>query len=399
MKRVLLLVGLILITLAIWFSPSGLLFWQNCKLDGKFGEWGGGVCLRDSKGDGVSGQDFKAIYWKTNINDHRLFFMVERYSANRDNTSFLGRIYFDVNDNGSYQDRWDKYAQITYQPDREDSGKVVVKLYTIVGKPLSSFSGRWGEGFRDGGSRFEFAIPMNDLDVYPAQSVRFYLSGISDGNDRLPNQGDNQWAPFPGSLKSRPGIAVAFLIWLGITAFFYRQRIWLFYYIWGAVGLSCLLILLFRGSFVEYQLERLTSLILYYLLNYLHILTYIFDKAPGTLLVLIKMDTSWTTIDIDIENSALMEICIICGLIIFYPAYSKTKRLITTLGGALCVYLANLIRLAVVIVAIHQGGRNMSFIAHTVLGRLVFFILIVAIYWQLITKPSLTKIKEQIKDA
>ncbi|HBK52937.1 MAG TPA: hypothetical protein DDZ44_03220, partial [Syntrophomonas wolfei] len=68
------------------------------------------------------------------------------------------------------------------------------------------------------------------------------------------------------------------------------------------------------------------------------------------------------------------------------------------LAGALGIYLINLFRLLLVIVVIHSGGRNMSFIAHTLFGRLFFFLLAVALYWQLITRPSLEKIRRNVKN-
>jgi len=184
-----------------------------------------------------------------------------------------------------------------------------------------------------------------------------------------------------------------------MTVFFYEHRIWVFYYVWAAVGMSCLLVLLFHGSWAEYYIEHQTSLILHHILKFFDIVTYVFDKAPGTLLVLIKLDSNWTTIDIDIENSGLLEVCIIFGLIAFYPVYKIGKRLLIAVVGVVSVYIINLLRLVVVISLIHWGGRNWSFVAHTVVGRLIFFILVIALYWQLMTRPTLKKLGEYIKNA
>ncbi|WP_061213512.1 hypothetical protein [Syntrophomonas wolfei] len=396
--RLKVLLGVIIMLLLIWLFPPGSWLVPELQLDGKFADWRGRTSLSDPVGDGRGGNDLKKISWATNENDGRLYFMIERYLPEPRSHRMESCLFFDLNSNGKYDDKVDKYAEIFYRPQGLSRGDVSVYLYSMEGDLKGKYTGRWGEGTGSTTSRLEFAIPMEDLEAYPAQFLRFYLADISGRSDRLPDQGDIQWAPFPVVSKSRPTIAVFFLLWLALTLFLYHHRLWVFYYIWAAVGFCCLLVLLFHASLLEYRLEQYTSLILHHTLDYLGIATHIFDRSPGTLLVLIKIDSSWTTIAIDIENSGLLEICIIFSLIIFYPVQPWHKRIPVALAGALGIYLINLFRLLLVIVVIHSGGRNMSFIAHTLFGRLFFFLLAVALYWQLITRPSLEKIRRNIKN-
>lgn len=399
MKRWIQLLSLsavVVLTILNW--PPGTWLVPDCQLDGKFSDWRGRAHLSDAEGDGHLGNDIKEVFWATNENDSCLYFMIARYSAEPASSPLDCRIFFDINGNGKYTDRIDKYAEITYRPRNQDRGDVNVSLYTVAGELKGKYSGIWGEGIKPGANRFEFSIPMEELQLYPGQAMRIYLGDTSGHFDRLPDKGDIQWAPFPLVRKSPSAIALAFIIWLGITVFFLQNRLWVFYYIWASVGLCCLLVLLFHASLVEYRLENYTSLLLHELLSYGGIVTYIFDMAPGTLLVLIKIDTSWTTISIDIENSGLVEMCIIFSLILFYPVYRPRKRTIMALAGVLAVYTVNLLRLALVIALIHTWGRDMGFIAHTLFGRLFFFLAVVAIYWQLITKPSLEKIRGNIQN-
>ncbi|MHB8919145.1 MAG: exosortase family protein XrtG, partial [Desulfocucumaceae bacterium] len=282
----------------------------------------------------------------------------------------------------------------------EETGEVTVKLFTVSGNFLADYGGDWGEGIKDGGRRFEFYLPMAEMDIYPAQPIRFYLSGSAGaGEDRLPDQGDNQWMPFPVVVKDTVMIAIASVFWLAGVVILRRHRIWLFYYVWGAVGFTFLFILLLRGSFVEYQLEHQAGLILHNFLSYFDIKTYIFDKAPGTLLVLIEVENSWTTIDIDIESSGLLESCIFLGLLLFYPPYTLGKKTLFSLLGIVSIYAINILRLMVIIMVIHWGGRDMIFIAHTLLGRLLFFFLIIVLYWHVFTRPSLMKAREHVENA
>jgi len=399
MKKLLTFLTCLLVVTVIWFWPPGTWFVPDFRLDGHFEDWRGRALLPDAQGDAAEEQDYKEIYWDTNQNEQVLYFMVARFVPGNPRSPLVGHLYFDINANGTYGDKIDKYAEFSYQPDSEHSGQVKVDLFTVQGSFIDCYCGAWGEGYLDGGQRFEFSLPMDKLQIYPAQPIRYYLSGIGSGTDRLPDINDNQWSPFPVTVKSRYSLAIVCLIWLAITLFLYKHRIWVLYYVWGAVGLSCLLILLFHGSWVEYRLEHYTGILLHHILNYFGITTYVFDKSPGTLLVLIKLDSNWTTIDLDIENSGFLEVCIIFGLAVFYPVYQWSKRILVALGGVITVYIINMIRLMVVIAAIHSWGRDMSFIANTIIGRFIFFILVIALYWTIMTKPTIRKIGEHVKNA
>ena len=387
----LLFLCLIIITGTAWAE-------QGLQVDGRFADWPGQMSLNDRQYDGLINEDFKKLSWGTTENQQSLYFMLEKYPITVDTTgTFVCFMFFDINANGSYQDDIDKFIQINYTP-QENVGTVEIKLFVINGRYLASYRGTWGEGLSEGGNRLEFAIPMKDLDIYPAQPVNFYLTGIGGDNDRLPDKGDIMWKPFPVMVRDKLTIGVAVILWFIITVFFYRHRIWVFYYVWGAVGFTFLLILLLRGSFVEYQLEHQTAVILYHLLNIFNVKAVVFDRAFGTLLVMVEVDQSWTTVNIDIESSSLLEMTILLGLLLFYPAYTRPKKLLLSLVAVTSVYLINILRLIIIVLSIHFWGRNMIFIAHTILGRFVFFILIVALYWEILTKPSLKKIRENIED-
>ncbi|MDD4802864.1 MAG: hypothetical protein PHF24_07980, partial [Syntrophomonas sp.] len=353
MKGLLALLGTIMAVTIIWFWPPGSWFVDDIKLDGHFDDWRGRSFLADVQGDSGSGEDLKSIYWTTNQNEQVLYFMVERYPSVNTRLPMSARLYFDINANGSYDDKIDKFAELNYQPNKEYSGQVKIELFSINGDLLGNYSGLWGEGYLDGGKRFEFVLPMNKLQVYPAQAVRFHLTNIGLNADRLPDHSDNQWAPFPVTVKSKYSIVIVCLIWIAITLFLYRHRIWVVYYVWAAVGLACLLVLLFHGSWVEYKMQYETSMLVHYLLNYFGIVSHVFDKSPGALLVFIKLDNNWTTIDIDIENSGFLEVCIIYSLVIFYPTYRWSKRITLATIGAVAVYIINLFRLLIVIAAIY----------------------------------------------
>lgn len=189
---------------------------------------------------------------------------------------------------------------------------------------------------------------------------------------------------------------ISVLIWLIVAVFLRYHRIWIFYYIWTAVGFTIMAILIIRTSWFEYAIEQITGLILHYSLALIGIKTYIFDKAPGTVLVLLALENSWTCIDIDIECSGLLESCVLMGLLVFYPGILLLKKIWYVFIGLTSLFVVNLIRLYTVILTLNFGGRDTMYIAHTLVGRLVFFLLVIIVYWYVFTRPSLNTVRRNV---
>lgn len=394
-KRVNLIMTVLLFILCIPISASAA---ENIQLDGSFNDWSNQLSVTDGSNDGPDGTDFKTLSWGTNQNEQALYFMIERYSPKNASTPMVCRLFFDINNNGSYEDQVDKFAEIHYDP-ASQVNNVTVKLFSSSGKLLSIHQGQWGEDASMGGKRLEFSLTNKELEIFPPQSIRFYLSGIGGASDRLPGRGDIKWEPFPGHGVDKMWIGAAIIVWLAVTAFFFRHRIWLFYFIFGAVGFTFFLLVAVRGSAFELVLEHVTGLLLQSIFKWFNIFSLAYDNAPGTLLVLNRMDNTWTTIGLDIESSGFLELSIFLGLVLFYPSYTPKMKLKYSLLGIAFNYLSNLVRLITIISIIQIGGRDSVYFAYSVLGRLVYFVLSIAIYWTVFTKPTLKRIREQVENA
>jgi exosortase family protein XrtG len=107
--------------------------------------------------------------------------------------------------------------------------------------------------------------------------------------------------------------------------------------------------------------------------------------------------TGWTGLQIGIECSSLIELSIFSGLMLLYPGLSFRKRWTYWAIGASLTYALNLIRIMLIVVVIAVWGKPIVPLAHTVLGRLVYFAGVVALYWFLFTKPTLAHIHRAIE--
>lgn len=173
--------------------------------DGEFGDWYKQAHVSDPFRDTKkSAADLKSMYWSSEWNESKIYFMFERYTKdgaslikkNRQNSAIFTRIYFDIDDNGSYSDRADRWAQVEYNT----SGKVDVELYNMQGDLLWSQTAYWGET-KESGLRYEFYLPYNKLNLIMGQNFRVFAEASHSNSfkdvDIIPDRGDIQISPVP----------------------------------------------------------------------------------------------------------------------------------------------------------------------------------------------------------
>ncbi len=193
---------------------------------------------------------------------------------------------------------------------------------------------------------------------------------------------------------------LAALIWGATVAFFYRYRIWLLFYTVGAVGLAFLLIVAgTRFVPLERGLEVTTAYAAHTISRALGIPTRVFEAAPGNILVwVVVQEPGWTVVRVDLECSGLLEMSVLSGLLLFYPAWSLRKRVGLIVLGWAVTYAANVVRVVVIILILHTFGKRSIFVAHTIIGRAVFFALVAGLYWLVFTKGTLNALVERLEE-
>ncbi len=188
-------------------------------------------------------------------------------------------------------------------------------------------------------------------------------------------------------------------IWLMAVLFFRANRIWLPYYVIGAVGLALAIIFIGRATFVESSLQQVVAAGVHAVSSLTPVPTQIFQSAPGAIMVLVvDQSVGWTMLQITVESSGLLEIGVISGMLMFYPGWSLRKRLGLSIIAILATYVANIIRLMVIVLVIHYGGKDTLLVSHTILGRAVFFVGVIAIYWYLLSRPTLRTVRSKLDE-
>jgi exosortase family protein XrtG len=119
--------------------------------------------------------------------------------------------------------------------------------------------------------------------------------------------------------------------------------------------------------------------------------------ADGALVV--PDPTGWSILQIGIECSALIEMAIFAGLILFYPRIPSGERFRRLFFGSMATIGINLIRLAIIVAVVMWIGKPAISWAHALIGRLVFFAGILLVYWRMLTVPTLAIVRREMETA
>ncbi|HWQ12746.1 MAG TPA: hypothetical protein VNL77_08100 [Roseiflexaceae bacterium] len=185
-------------------------------------------------------------------------------------------------------------------------------------------------------------------------------------------------------------LALAAPLWLGAVIFLRAFRIWLLYYLVAVVGGAYTLVLLSHQLLgLDLLLSQATVWWVDHIAVWFGVPTRTFDRAPGVLMVMIvAQDIGWTLLQVGVESSGTLEICVLTSLLLFYPGWSAPQRVRALLLGLAATWAANVLRLLLIALMLHYLGKGALVLAHTFVGKAVFFLLTIAIYAWLVTFPT-----------
>ena len=189
-------------------------------------------------------------------------------------------------------------------------------------------------------------------------------------------------------------LVIATIIWIILTFMLWRSRRWLLFYLTGAFGFT--LLMMFAAVILDWDtwLEAIEAAQVAAISAALGMGVDLLGKTG----LAIPNHTGWAVFDVGIECSALLEMSAIVGLTMFYPAFNGGRKLLTAGIGTVATYIANIMRILLIVAIINAFGTNWVFAAHAVFGRVFFFIATIALYWYLITRPTVHHVRNQIAE-
>ena len=182
--------------------------------------------------------------------------------------------------------------------------------------------------------------------------------------------------------------AAAIGLWVWLLRVLRKAGLKFWRYLLGSCGIFLILLILVRPWLVL-PLARLIAAI-----------AGIFGKVTGFYqayyrygVIFIESLNGAITVNIDLECSGFIEISAFISLLAFYGIYNVPVRIYIGVVGTLYTMLTNALRIAVICTMIHFLGTDYYYVAHTIVGRIVFYVLQVILYFFIFTKPHVLKMK------
>ena len=180
---------------------------------------------------------------------------------------------------------------------------------------------------------------------------------------------------------------ILLILWIYILSIFKRNKLTAFYFMLGSAGMFCFTFLAFKDI-----LTKICSVIL---LNILGLLQHIFRfyiVYKEYYILFIESKESSISMLIDYECCGVIEILVVLSIICFFPVFTVKEKIVNSVIGFVYTMIANIIRLISVSYIIYLNGSNSYYLAHAVIGRVIFYVLILFLYFYLL---SFSQIKGQ----
>ena len=182
------------------------------------------------------------------------------------------------------------------------------------------------------------------------------------------------------------GLVILFVVWIYFLTVFKRKKLEFFYFILGSVGMFLFAFIVFRNIMTDV----LTTLTCY--------LTGVIGNALGffkaytahAILFIENMDGP-ISLYVDFECGGVIEILVFISLISFFSVYKLREKILISLVGIVWIIAANIIRLFSICLIINQFGNESYYIAHTIVGRLIFYMLSIILYFYVFTRAQIRR--------
>lgn len=174
------------------------------------------------------------------------------------------------------------------------------------------------------------------------------------------------------------------VIWAYAIGVFYRKKQSFFFFFVGCVGLFVFLFII-----LEPVLTAPLAQMVCYLTGLVGKLTGIFSAYSSYGILFIEAESGPVSLYVDFECAGLVEILVYVCLLLFFQAYKWSEKLVVGLIGVVGIIAANVLRLVVICMIIHFGGNKMYYLAHTIVGRIVFYLFTIILYFYVFTRRQI----------
>ena len=177
---------------------------------------------------------------------------------------------------------------------------------------------------------------------------------------------------------------VCFLVWIYLLSVFTRGKLYFYQFIWGSVGLFVFMMMWIQPV----AIRPLTNLVCS-AAGVAGRMTGFYESYSEYSMLFVQHGSEAISLCIDYECSGIIEMMAYVSMLAFFRVYDWMQRIILSVLGCMMIFFANIIRLFVICTTIYYFGNDAYYIAHTIVGRIIFYALSVILYYYIFTKSQI----------
>lgn len=185
-------------------------------------------------------------------------------------------------------------------------------------------------------------------------------------------------------------VLVTLVVWIYLLTVFHRGKLGFFYFLFGSIGCFFFLMIFVEPYVTSVLVQLVTSVT-----GRIGEWTGLFEayRDYSILFVESTKDGGALSLYIDYECSGVIEMMVFVSLLAFFQVYEVWQRVVVGVVGCVVIFFSNVLRIFIICGIIRVWGNESYYIAHTLVGRLVFYAMAILLYYLAFTKAQIIRQK------
>lgn len=183
-------------------------------------------------------------------------------------------------------------------------------------------------------------------------------------------------------------VCLAIILWVYILTVLKRAKLDFWFFTLGSAGLFTIAIILLEPMLLKPMQNAVAAV------------SGLFGDMTGTYegyfekgILFISHDTTQISLYIDLECSGIIETFAFLALLWFFPAYETYEKVVLSVVGSVCIFAFNILRIFTICQMVYWGGTEAYFVAHSFVGRMIFYACTIVLYYYVFTKSQVRRQK------
>lgn len=178
------------------------------------------------------------------------------------------------------------------------------------------------------------------------------------------------------------------IVWFYLLRLLERSKLIYYKFIVGAIGLFGILLFYLKPR-ITIHLARLVTAIAGFMGEFFGAC----ESYAKYGMLFVSSKTGYVSLYVDYECAGLIEILVFISLVFFFPLFKTKEKIWISTYGTLWILMSNVIRIISICFIIKYSGVESYYMAHTIIGRLIFYALTVFLYFSIFTKKQILRQK------